>query len=145
MSAIDLNGKFWEITELHKEIGVSYGTVYNELQNYKYCLIYVGRSYLIPDNIAQVIIDKYRNVKRNSIPVTSLVKRFGCQLSTINKIVKLGLPTVSYGDKLRVPSDVCDILEKLVREYKEIYAGDLPTPLIPELMEKFKKEYNKGK
>lgn len=143
MSTIDLNGKFWEISELHKEIGVSYGTVYNELQNYRDCVIYVGRSYLIPDAIAQEIIEKYHNVRVNSVPVTSLVKRFGCQLSTINEFVKLGLPTVSYGDKLRVPNNAYDILEKLVREYKEIYVGDLPTPLIPELMEKFKKEYNK--
>lgn len=143
MSAIDLNGKFWKLSELYKETGMSYNTVYKELQDYRDCLIYVGRSYLIPDNIAQVIIDKYHNVKRNSIPVTSLVKRFGCQLLTIDEFVKLGLPTVSYGDKLRVPKDVCDILEKLVKEYKEIYYGDMPTTLIPELMEKFKKEYNK--
>lgn len=142
MDKISLNGEFWTLASLQKKLGLSYFQTYWAIREYKDKFIHVGQTFLIPDDVAEKILQKYPRSKKDSVAVSFLPHKLGCGEQAIQSLINFGLPTFTYDKHKRVTMEVYNILDKIIQEYKEKY-GCVPTCFLSECWEKFKEEYGK--
>lgn len=138
---MELLGRYWRVSELATTIGMSYFQTYQIVRN-EDRLERVGTTLLIPDDLAQELIDKYTATpKENLIPVTKAASSLGVPVATIYQLIQLGLPTVPRFKTKRIEKNVFNLLKSVIRKWQDQYScipGNSISAIMDEIKERLK-------
>lgn len=113
---IILNGKFWSIKDIADKIGMPYNSLAQKISE-REGVIWVGKTALIPDELAKLIIHdlNYQEI-RNSIAISALAKELTIQVPSLRKIISYGIPIIKNKNQHRIANKYVPFLKRAVDE-----------------------------
>lgn len=115
--ALNLSGKYWQISELEKKLGVPAQKIYPILNSMN-GVIRVGYSYLMPDNLMPYL--KKQLEKKKYYSITTVARLIGSNPETVKLFIANGLPCVIIGiDEPRIEKGMIEILKKALDEARD--------------------------
>lgn len=138
-----LNDKYWSIKEVAKEAGCSYAVIYQHVMKKYDKLVKYGTTYLIPDEKAKEIIQKFKN-KEGLVGFCNSYKMLGTSSIVINYLVNKGLPTKKIEQKTYIENSVYEIMTPIIKKYQEQYKC-IPMSKYDDIWQEIKTELEKNK
>lgn len=114
--ALNLSGKYWQISELEKEFAVPAYKLYPILNTLN-GVIKIGYSYLIPDSLKPVLKNELEKKKHYTITTTS--RLLGSHPQFVRLLIANGLPCIIKGiDEPQIEKDIIPIIKKAFDEVR---------------------------
>lgn len=112
---IYLNGNYYQVQEIAQEAGMAYATISQLIRN-REGIVDIGRSYLVPESLAKLIISEIKEIKEDSIGVSAAAVKLKIYRDTLYLILGCGLPCLNLRGKTRISMKLFAHLETVIGE-----------------------------